>query len=113
MDREIVRLGDEIGKARARRQLARDELNKLSGARLRLDSLRDNLDELGHRLEEADLSAKKRLLSGLVSRIEVDPDERHAIVHVRHFVFDHTVEHVRHFVFDHTVDLRLADSEFS
>jgi site-specific DNA recombinase len=101
MDSEIAKLADDIAKSRARGQLAKDELNKLSGARLRLDSLRDNLSELGHQLERADLPTKKRLLSGLVSGIEVDPDKHHAIVHIRHFVFDHGI------------DLRLADDEFS
>ena len=55
----------------------------------------------GDRLEQADLATRKKLLNGLVSKIEVDPDEKHAIVHVRHFVFDHAL------------DLRLADDEFS
>ena len=101
MDQQIVALGEEIEKDKARASLARDELTKLSGARLRLDSLKAHLGEVGDRLEEADLAMRKRLLNGLVSKIEVDPDEKHAIVHVRHFVFDHAL------------DLRLADGEFS
>ena len=88
MDVQVLAWSAEIRQHEAQREFARAELGKLGSVRLRLDALLASMDATAARLREAELSVQRRLLKGLVSGIEIDPDARRARVYLKQFLLD-------------------------
>jgi hypothetical protein len=88
MDAAIQEHSEAIHQAEARQSLARGALQKLPGVRLQMDAFRASLASMAERLLSADLPTQRRLLSSLLSQIEIDPDHHLARVHIKRFAFD-------------------------
>lgn len=82
VDASVQECSEKIRLAEARQSLARAALQKLPGAKLKLDAFRLSLDSLADRLIAADLRVQRRLLADLTARIEVDPNAHQVRVHL-------------------------------
>lgn len=83
MDIAVQRVSEAIHLDEARRDLARAALQKLPQERLKLDAFRASLDGMAARLQSADLPVKKRILSDILERIDIDPTAHTAAIHVK------------------------------
>lgn len=83
VDAAVQECSEKIRLAEARQTLARGALQKLPGAKLRLDAFRASLNGLSERLLAADLRVQRRLLGDLTARIEVDPDVHQVRIHLK------------------------------
>ncbi len=91
MDIAVQQCGEQIRQAEARQVLIRQTLQKFPGAKLRMDAFRASLDGMAGRLQAADLATQKRLLTDLVAKIEIDPDQCQVLIYIRRFAFAPTL----------------------